>query len=143
MKIKTLLFFISLLIFSQTIFSQKKEIKLPTHPDGNPIFCEKFDLLEKMLPYVLDQNNFNNNTITNSDLPQITTSIRTDEDVRIGDAGESEFEIHAAVNPFDSSNIVVGAMNISTSGGSPSLKFSIYYRVLHLFVYLFLYLQDY
>ncbi|MFT6320722.1 MAG: hypothetical protein ACJAT4_001650 [Granulosicoccus sp.] len=127
MKIKTLLFFISLLIFSQTIFSQKKEIKLPTHPDGNPIFCEKFDLLEKMLPYVLDQNNFNNNTITNSDSPQITTSIRTDEDVRIGDAGESEFEIHAAVNPFDSSNIVVGAMNISTSGGSPSLKFSIYY----------------
>jgi hypothetical protein len=129
MKIKFLLFSILFLLFSQTIFSQKKEIKLPTHPDGSPIFCEKFDLLEKTLPYVLDQNSFDNNTITNYNSPQITTSIRTDEDARIGDAGESEFEIHAAVNPLDSSNIVVGAMNISTTGSSPSLKFSIYYTI--------------
>ena len=127
MKIKFLLFSISFFVFSQTCFSQKIEIKLPTHPDGSPIFCEKFDLLEKTLPVILDQNTSPNNTITNYDLPQILTETRTDEDVRVGVAGESEFEIHAAVNPLDSSNIVVGAMNISTSGGSPSLKFSIYY----------------
>jgi len=128
MKTKIFLFSIFYFLFSQILFSQKKEIKLPTHPDGSPIFCEKFDLLEKTLPHILDQNNLHNNVITKSDLPQITASNRTEEDVRIGDAGESEFEIHAAVNPYDSSNIVVGAMNISTSGGgSPSLKFSIYY----------------
>lgn len=127
MKIKFLLFSISFFVFSPTIFSQKNEIKLPMHPDGSPIFCEKFDLLEKTLPYVLDQSNSDKNTITNSDLSQVLAKKRTDEDVRVGEAGQSEFEIHAAVNPLDSSNIVVGSMNISTSGGSPSLKFSIYY----------------
>ncbi len=101
---------------------------MPTHPDGSPIFCEKFDLLEENLKYILDQRGSYNNVITNSVYAQIAVENRTNEDVRIGDAGESEFEIHAAVNPFDSSNIVVGAMNISaTSGGSSSLKFSIYY----------------
>ncbi len=127
MKLKLLLFSISFFVFCQTIFSQKKEIKLPSLPDGSPIFCEKFDLLEKTLPFVLNKDASDNNVITNSNFPQVSAGNRTDEDVRVGDAGQSEFEIHAAVNPLDSSNIVVGAMNISTSGGSPSLKFSIYY----------------
>ncbi len=127
MKIKFLLFSISFFVFSPILFSQKTEIKLPTHPDGSPIFCEKFDLLEKILPHILDQNSDYNNIVTNSNSNQTAAQSRTDDDVRIGEAGQSEFEIHAAVNPFDSSNIVVGAMNISTTGSSPALKFSIYY----------------
>lgn len=127
MKFKLLLFFLLFFVFSQTIFSQEKEIKLPTNPDGSPIFCEKFELLEKTLPFVLDQGGIPNNVITNLNSAEFSATNRTDEDVRVGEAGQSEFEIHAAVNPLDSSNIVVGAMNISTSGGSPSLKFSIYY----------------
>lgn len=124
MKLRNLLFVIILFLLSPALFSQTKEIKLPTHPDGSPLFCEKFDLLEKTLPFVLDENN---NTITNFNDLQIVAENRTEEDVRIGNTGESEFEIHAAVNPLDSANIVVGAMNISELGGSPSLKFSIYY----------------
>lgn len=127
MKFKFLLFSIIFFMFSQTIFSQKEVIKLPKHPDGSPIFCEKFDLLEKTLPYVLDSIDFYNNTNTNYNSAQFLAKKRTEKDVRVGDAGQSEFEIHAAINPSDSSNIVVGAMNISTSGSSPSLKFSIYY----------------
>lgn len=127
MKIKSLFLAIFSLLISQVTFSQKSEITLPAHPDGSPIFCEKFELLEKTLPHILSQNNLKNNLITNEDLEGLVIGNRTDEDVQVGVSDQSEFEIHAAVNPLDSSNIVVGAMNISNSGGSPSLKFSIYY----------------
>ena len=129
MRLKNLLLFICSFFFSQTIFSQIPDIKMPTLPDGSPIFCEKFDLLKKNLPFVLDQSDKKNFVVNQPLSTSLKTGIRTDEDVRIGDPGESEFEIHAAVNPFDSTNIVVGAMNISTSGGSSSLKFSIYYTL--------------
>ena len=124
MKIKITFLFLITTLFSNFIFSQITEVKVPTHKDGSPIVCEKFELLEKKIPYLHIQQN-NNTTIPLP--PQLQANTRTDDDVQVGDSGKSEFEVHAAVNPNDPSNIVVGAMSITGVGAGLILNFSVYY----------------
>lgn len=130
MKIKIALLFLCCSI-ANTIFSQTQEFQVPKHADGTPIVCEKFELLEKSVPYLdvlIQQANTQNNNTTYNNLPQtLQAAIRSDEDVQVGDSDETEFEVHAAVNPFDPSNIIVGAMNFDNSGPIPTLSFAIYY----------------
>jgi len=124
MKIKIILLLLISTFFSNFIFSQINEVTIPTHQDGTPIVCEKFEFLEKKIPYLhIPQNN--NTTIPLP--PQLQANTRTNDDVQVGDSGKSEFEVHAAVNPFDPSNIVVGAMSITGSGAGLILNFSVYY----------------
>lgn len=123
MKIRIILL-LSFLV-SQSLFSQTQEIQIPTHADGTPVVSEKFELLEKIVPYL---NQPNNNTSTNNLPPELQAQIRTDDDVRVGNTDEIEFEIHAAINPYDPSNIIVGAMHYDPAGTPlPVLNFSVYY----------------
>ena len=123
-----LLFFI--LFISNTAFSQNlptdnvKKVKLPTHADGSPFICEKFEMLEKNLKNL----QLTNTSITPPTIPGFNTaSTRTDEEVQVGDSNKTEFEVHAAVNPTDPSNIIVGAMSIEGGSTNTVLNFSIYY----------------
>ena len=120
-RIILLLFFFA----SHSIFSQTQEFQVPTHADGSPIVSEKFELLEKTIPYLTGQNN---NTPTINLPKELQAQIRTDEDTQVGDSDEIEFEIHAAINPYDPSNIIVGAMHYDPSGFPlPILDFAVYY----------------
>ena len=119
------LFFISNSLFSQNLSTDKvKKVKLPTHADGSPFICEKFEMLEKNLKNL----QLTNTSITPPTIPGFNTaSTRTDEEVQVGDSNTAEFEIHAAVNPTDPSNIIVGAMKVEGGATNTTLNFSIYY----------------
>ncbi len=63
-------------------------------------------------------------------VPNATSSIFTSrsQDNAISESQETESEIHAAVNPNDTANIIVGAMKFSTGGLlGAELSFPIYY----------------
>ena len=110
-------------IFSNSLFSQQK-VELPKHADGSPFICEKFEMLEKTLPNL----QLLNTSIDPASLPNFpSASTRTDEEVQIGDANTAEFEVHAAVNPTNPDNIIVGAMKVEGSGTNIALSFAIYY----------------
>ena len=120
-RIILLLFFFS----NNPLFSQTIEFQTPTHADGSPIVSEKFELLEKTIPYLKGQNN---NTPTINLPPELQAQTRTDDDYQVGDSDEIEFEIHAAINPYDPSNIIVGAMHYDPNGVPfPILDFAVYY----------------
>jgi len=86
------LFFIANSSISQT------EVKLPTHADGRPIICEKFEMLENTLPNL----QLTNTSITPPLIQEINSAnLRTGDEVQVGDSNSKEFEIHAAVNPTD------------------------------------------
>ena len=124
MKIKITLLLLISTFFSNFIFSQINEVTIPTHQDGTPIVCEKFELLEKNLSSLNIQQN-NNATIPLP--PQLQANTRTDDDVQVGDSGKTEVEVHAAINPLDPSNIIVGAMSLTEVGSTWLLNFSVYY----------------
>ena len=123
MKIQNLPFLFFAIFFSTNIFAQTNPVQIPTHADGSPIICEKFELLEKNLPNL---HLLHNNTPTINLPPQLQAQIRTDEDEQVGESGKAEFEIHAAVNPLDPSNIIVGAMSISGNAPAIQLNFAVY-----------------
>ena len=125
---KSILLFI--FIFSNSLFSQNsptdkvREVKLPTHADGSPFICEKFEMLEKNLKNL----QLTNTTITPPPIPGYNTaSTRTGEEVQVGDSNTAEFEVHAAVNPTDPSNIIVGAMKVEGGSTNTVLNFAIYF----------------
>lgn len=63
---------------------------------------------------------------TNAETLERTLSSRSTDDA-ISSSEETESEIHAAVNPLDSNNIIVGAMKFSPDNILSSLTFPIYY----------------
>lgn len=123
MKIRLSFLFIVVMFFQSFIVAQ--DFQLPTHADGSPMICEKFEMLEKTIPLI--QSQINNNTLSNNFPANLQAQIRSDEDYQVGDSDETEFEIHAAINPTDPSNIIVGAMNFDNSSPIPTLSFSIYH----------------
>ncbi|MEM6963375.1 MAG: T9SS type A sorting domain-containing protein [Bacteroidota bacterium] len=149
MKIKIAILFC---LFSYTIFSQVKTFQVPKQVDGKPIVCEKFKLLEKSLSHLEElmgndngndnennNNNGNDNSNDNSNsngndngndndvTKTLRATTRSGNDIQVGESDETEFEVHAAVNPYDTSNIVVGAMKYGSGGSAPLLSFTIYY----------------
>ena len=80
--IKSILLIFFSFHFVNTSFSQKK-IELPTHADGSPFICEKFEMLEKNLKNL----QLTNTSITPPSIPGFNTaSTRTDEEVQVGDS---------------------------------------------------------
>ena len=118
------LFFLFFLI-ANTSFSQTK-VELPRHAEGRPIICEKFEMLEKTLPNL--QSQLTNTSIQPPIIQGLNNALpRTGDDTQVGDSNSKEFEVHAAVNPTDPSNIIVGAMKVSGTDPNITLTLSIYY----------------
>lgn len=91
------------------------------HSDGTKIASEKFEMLEE---YFKNNTEISNPAIT-PDNDQALSS-RAMGEVQVGQSGFSESELHAAVNPTDPNNIVVGVMRFSPDNLLESLTMSIY-----------------
>jgi len=103
------------------LLSAQQKFEWPTHPDGTKMGSEKFEMLEE---YFKSQTELPETiNIINNDQP---LKSRAMGEVQVGRPNFSESELHAAVNPTDPNNIVVGVMRFAPSNASDPLSISIY-----------------
>ncbi len=100
----------------------QSEFQIPRHADGRVFASEKFEMIEKILK-------LRNVSLSEKEQRQSTDRIRQRSgkgEMIVGDANVVEAELHAAVNPTDPNNIVVGVINIDASNLTDPIRISVY-----------------
>ena len=113
MKIKQILLFVLLLSFFLGAYAQKHKVNRPID--------DKLSTIEIQIQHILNnKNNKFNNVKSQKNFQNNKNSQFTDNDVL-------DIELHAAINPTDSNNIVISWMKMEPSNSSMPLVFSTYY----------------
>ncbi len=113
--------FILLALFSvQSVYSQE-QIQWPKDKNGHKVVSEKFEIYEHLLGKYLNISE----DIIKEDNSNIIIE-KAEGEIQVGESGSPEFELHAIVNPNDTSNIVVGCMRFVNTFAEADLSISIY-----------------
>lgn len=98
--------------------SNAQTFKYPVNAKGTKVACEKFEQIEHYLKYV-----------ENGQVPKKTkahnSNTRSAGEV-IVNSSNNEFELHAAANPVDDGNIIVGCIKFDTENPLQGLSISLY-----------------
>jgi hypothetical protein len=113
-KSTCLLFFISLV----TILNAQT-FKYPVNEKGVKVACEKFEQIEHYF------KNLKENKSAEVKKSKTLSSVRNNGEVIINSA-TNEFELHAAVNPVDEDNIVIGCITFSANDIELPISIGIY-----------------
>ncbi len=96
-----------------------QSFKYPVNEKGVKVACEKFEQLEH---YV---NKTNLNLGLNSDDQKLQSNKRSTGEVLVN-LNNNEFELHAAVNPVDQDNMIVGCIKLDPSSLDETISIGIY-----------------
>lgn len=112
--------FISLviLVFSVVVLNGQS-FKYPVNEKGVKVACEKFEQLE----HYINRTNLELNP--NSGNKKQKSDKRSAGEVQVN-SNTNEFELHAAVNPIDQDNIIVGCIKLDPSNQEESISIGIY-----------------
>jgi len=111
-----------LLSFSSNFYAQSK-VQIPKNSNGSPIVSEKFE----MLSYFINERILNQNPIsTEIEEFEVKLERKSQGEVLVTSDGENEFEIHAAVNPQNPSNIVAAAISFDGMSMTAPIALAIY-----------------
>lgn len=112
-----------LIIVANNLLGQEA-FQIPRTADGRILPCEKFEMIEKYYNHWLSHNE-DENTDHNPSSPREFTSLDNRE-IQVGFDGESESELHAAVNPTDPNNIIVGVISFDMNNRQRPIAIATY-----------------
>lgn len=104
---------------SFTFILNSQSFKYPTNDKGQKIACEKFEQLEHYLNRI---NQIDSHKVKKE---RISTTTRSTGEVLVNEE-ENEMELHAAVNPVDEDNIIVGCIKLNPQDLAQSISIGIY-----------------